>query len=83
MLQGDGLFPAKYRRAAMNHPNTAENTQQLDPYHTHFILVDDGSRESFDGEAKWREKFEKFLSDSRMPQNPVNNIPSAAGNSGA
>jgi len=41
--------------------NVQKGTQPLDPNHSHFILVDDGSRNTFGGEIKWRADFEKFL----------------------
>ncbi|XP_067935485.1 transient receptor potential cation channel subfamily M member-like 2 [Watersipora subatra] len=57
---GEGLFPASY-------PTTdivgKGKTQPLEPNHSHFILVDDGSRDQFGGEIKWRAEFEKFLTD--------------------
>jgi transient receptor potential cation channel subfamily M member 2 len=37
---------------------------QLNPNHTHFILVDDGSRERFGNEVEFRLKFESHLSKS-------------------
>ena len=37
-VQGDGLFPAKYKLKDLNPGSTP-----LDPFHTHFILVDNGT----------------------------------------
>ena len=57
-LQGDGRFPASYPIAELK---GKKGTQPLDPNHSHFILIDDGSRDTFGGEIKWRADFEKFL----------------------
>jgi len=41
--------------------NVQEGTQPLDPNHSHFILVDDGSINNIGREIKWRADFEKLL----------------------
>ena len=56
--QGDGRFPASYPITELK---GKKGTQPLDPNHSHFILIDDGSRDTFGGEIKWRADFEKFL----------------------
>ena len=38
------------------------NTTALDPNHTHFILVDDGTQNKFGGEIDLRSKFEAHVS---------------------
>lgn len=56
--QPEGQFPATY---PISEITGQKGTQPLDPNHSHFILVDDGSRDKFGGEIKWRAEFEKFL----------------------
>ncbi|CAH1239415.1 TRPM2 [Branchiostoma lanceolatum] len=56
---GAGLFPAKYREDALRR---GENMATLDPNHTHFILVDDGTTGKFRGaDVKARTRLEEYI----------------------
>lgn len=61
-----GKFPAYYPVSEMKGQTGIQpdepNHQPLEPNHSHFILIDDSSRDTFGGEIKWRAEFEKFLS---------------------
>lgn len=54
---------------AVKHGIKALRGTDLDPNHTHFILVDDGSVEKFGGEIAFRAKFERvsFFATSHEP----------------
>ncbi|XP_067945050.1 transient receptor potential cation channel subfamily M member-like 2 [Watersipora subatra] len=74
-IMGEGNFDANYsiEEVVKNHrsqENTnrekVKRTEPLDPNHSHFILVDDGSTNKFGGESKWRHKFERFLTSHRL-----------------
>jgi len=41
------------------------NTVSLDPNHTHFILVDDGTERQFGGEIDFRSMLEKYISEMK------------------
>lgn len=58
MLSFKGCWPAHYK------PGEAleENTAGLDPNHTHFIFVDDGTYELYDGQIRFRSNFEEHIS---------------------
>ena len=56
MSQLQGCWPAEYQ------PGSLENLSALDPNHTHFILVDDGTQHKFEGEIGFRSKIEKHVS---------------------
>ncbi|XP_067945054.1 transient receptor potential cation channel subfamily M member-like 2 [Watersipora subatra] len=67
---GEGSFPAVYpitevvgNQRSQENANSAnvKRTEPLDPNHSHFILVDNGSRNTFGGESKWGQNFEKSL----------------------
>ncbi|KAI8729644.1 transient receptor potential cation channel subfamily M member 2 [Biomphalaria glabrata] len=59
---GFGLWPAEYESGKLSPKATA-----LDPNHTHFLLVDDGSEGMFGREIPFRSRFEKFISDLNPP----------------
>lgn len=44
----------------------AKRTAPLDPNHTHFILVDDGTTAKFGREIKFRAALERFISDTGL-----------------
>ena len=53
------MFPANYPTA--NIFGKKRTHQPIDPNHSHFLLVDDGTRDKFGGEEKWRAMFESKL----------------------
>jgi len=52
-MQGNGLFPAKYKLKDLNPGFTP-----LDPFHTHFVLVDNGTDNRPGVEIKLRVELE-------------------------
>ena len=51
-----GCWPAHYQPEE-------KQTSALDPNHTHFILVDDGTQQKFGGEIDLRSKLEAHVSE--------------------
>ena len=45
-----------YKRKAQE-----SETVHLNPYHTHFLLIDDGSTNQFGKEIEWRSRFETIV----------------------
>ncbi|XP_067945042.1 transient receptor potential cation channel subfamily M member-like 2 [Watersipora subatra] len=62
----DGCFPAEYQihkilGLTASRPSLQQDTQVLDPNHSHFIMVDDRSSGVSEEESSWRSTFEAFL----------------------
>jgi SLOG in TRPM len=60
-VQGDGLFPAKYKTKDLSPGATP-----LDPFHTHFILVDNGTVNKPGVEIKLRVDLESEIAKQCM-----------------
>ena len=58
--QSKGLFPADYDAEDLSTGSQVEFA--LDPNHTHFILVDDGTQLQLRTEIGFRTEFESYLS---------------------
>ncbi|XP_033755589.1 transient receptor potential cation channel subfamily M member-like 2 isoform X2 [Pecten maximus] len=57
----NGNFPAIYSKQGLE-AEKGKRTVPLDHNHTHFVIVDDGSREKFGGEIEFRANLEKTIS---------------------
>ncbi|CAL1535907.1 unnamed protein product [Lymnaea stagnalis] len=57
-MQKNGFWPATYDNEELQ-----EKRAHLDPNHTHFLLVDDGTEGKFGIEIEFRSALEKFISD--------------------
>jgi len=53
----DGCWPARYTMA-----DTADQTVPIDPNHTHFIFVDNGTHNKFGTEIRLRADLESHVS---------------------
>ncbi|XP_013384358.1 transient receptor potential cation channel subfamily M member 2 isoform X1 [Lingula anatina] len=56
-----GCFPALYRSEDLRHGGAG--TAALDPNHTHYIFVDDGTENKYGAEIKLRAKLEQYISE--------------------
>ncbi|XP_021379559.1 transient receptor potential cation channel subfamily M member 1-like [Mizuhopecten yessoensis] len=57
----NGNFPAIYSKEGLD-AEKGKKTIPLDHNHTHFVIVDDGSRDKFGGEIEFRANLEKTIS---------------------
>ncbi|XP_069123673.1 transient receptor potential cation channel subfamily M member-like 2 isoform X2 [Argopecten irradians] len=57
----EGNFPAIYSKQGLK-AEKGKRTVPLDHNHTHFVIVDDGSRDKFGGEIEFRANLEKTIS---------------------
>ncbi|KAJ8036475.1 Transient receptor potential cation channel subfamily M member 3 [Holothuria leucospilota] len=73
LIHPEGRWPATYR---MDNPKP--KGPRLDPNHTHFILVDDGTTGKFGVEIKLRSKLEKEISEQKVTRDSDErlNVPS-------
>ena len=60
-----GLWPAVYNIGDFETIKKGENKANLDPNHSHFILVDDGSEGKWESEIGFRTKLEKSFKDAQ------------------
>ncbi|CAI9735458.1 Hypothetical predicted protein [Octopus vulgaris] len=63
-LVNKGSWPAKYEIK----DDTDSTTSALDPNHSHFILVDDGTQETSGVEMEFRKMFENTITDLNIPE---------------
>ena len=59
LFQGNGLYPAQYR--VSREKIKVKKEAYLDPNHTHFILVDNGTEHQFAVEIPFRAKLENTV----------------------
>ncbi|XP_071824925.1 transient receptor potential cation channel subfamily M member-like 2 isoform X3 [Apostichopus japonicus] len=73
MISNEGKWPAIYRM-----DNLKPKGPRLDPNHTHFILVDNGTTGQFGVEINLRSKLEKEISEQKVTKesNETLNVPS-------
>ncbi|XP_052830019.1 transient receptor potential cation channel subfamily M member 2-like isoform X2 [Octopus bimaculoides] len=64
-LVNKGSWPAKYK---IKHDSDS-TASALDPNHSHFILVDDGTQETSGVETEFRRMFENTITDLNIPRN--------------
>ncbi|XP_036355031.1 transient receptor potential cation channel subfamily M member 4-like [Octopus sinensis] len=64
LVNEEGSWPANYEIK----DDIYSTTSALDPNHSHFILVDDGTEETLGVEAKFRKKLEHKISQNRIPE---------------
>ncbi|KAI0230692.1 Retrovirus-related Pol polyprotein from transposon 17.6 [Lamellibrachia satsuma] len=62
LVKDDGSWPAEYK----DNVETTETSSPLDPNHSHFLLVDNGTQHKYGGEIEFRTKLEKHLSKKHM-----------------
>ena len=58
LQQGEGFFPAKYKTKDLN-----PGIIPLDPFHTHFILVDNGTDNKPGTEINLRVELEAYIAE--------------------
>ena len=63
MFQGNGVYPAQYRISTER--VKVKKEAYLDPNHTHFILVDNGTEHKFATEIPFRAKLENAVSNMK------------------
>ncbi|CAI9735658.1 Hypothetical predicted protein [Octopus vulgaris] len=68
-----GSWPADYSIQT----NSKEEMYALDPNHSHFILVDDGTKDNFGEIIEFRKKLEHTISQEKIPETEVK-IPAVA-----
>ncbi|CAI9735657.1 transient receptor potential cation channel subfamily M member-like 2 isoform X4 [Octopus vulgaris] len=65
-LVNKGSWPAKYEIEIKD--DIDSTTSALDPNHSHFILVDDGTQETSGVEMEFRKMFENTITDLNIPE---------------
>lgn len=61
LQKGSGLWPATYTLI----PGTEGNEKCLDPNHTHFLLVDNGTTNQNGLEVKFRDELERQIANTK------------------
>ena len=60
-----GLFPAEYKREELCN-DRKHDTAPLDPNHTHFVLVDNGTENTYGTEIEFRAALEEHISQTKV-----------------
>ena len=74
--KSEGNFPCEYNINDLERGSDQDRTKMsapLDPNHTHFILVDDGSRKEFGHEIGFRTAFERHIKSLQIKEGRIKN----------
>ncbi|XP_036366249.1 uncharacterized protein LOC115221043 [Octopus sinensis] len=71
LVNKEGSWPADYSIQT----NSKEEKYALDPNHSHFILVDDGTKDNFGEIIEFRKKLEHTISQEKIPEQENVKIP--------
>eukprot|EP00106_Octopus_bimaculoides_P006451 XP_014773893.1 PREDICTED: uncharacterized protein LOC106871768 [Octopus bimaculoides] len=74
LVNEEGSWPAEYEIKHDNNPTPSA----LDPNHSHFILVDNGTQETSGVETEFRKNLENAILQKKIPKNKAIMIPAVA-----